>query len=319
VTEEHPAVNFPSLASELSGSGYRTAFFSSADDRFQKGDVFLANRRFERIVDYRSLHCSGPVLHASSGRFQFLDGMDDLCAVEALRTWMPSNASGTPFFAVVWTMMTHFPYFAAGPEKDFHVPDRAFNRYLNGLARGDEALGRLLQTLDERGLADSTLVVVLGDHGETFGQHHQRGHGLKIYEENLHIPLLLICPSFFHGERFDTVGGLIDVAPTALEMLGRTAPAVWQGRSLFREDRTGRIYFYAPFSENLFGLRDGNRKLIYSASYDQSQVYDLASDPKELRNLAADSAEFVRVGQQRLAAWAQFQDRFVGALFAGGS
>jgi arylsulfatase A-like enzyme len=219
----------------------------------------------------------------------------------------------------MWTMMTHFPYFAAGDERDFHVSDRAFNRYLNALARGDEALGRLLLTLQERGLSDSTLVVVLGDHGETFGQHHQRGHGLKIYEENLHVPLLLICPPLFHGERLDTVGGLIDVAPTALRILGRRAPPVWQGRDLFGSDRTGRTYFYAPFSDNLFGFRDGNLKLIYSASYDQTEVYDLEADPGEQRNLAAESADFVRVGQQRLAAWAQYQDHFVGALFAGGS
>jgi arylsulfatase A-like enzyme len=318
LTQEHPEVRFPSLVSELERRGYRTAFFSSADSRFQKGDVFLAHRGFQRVQDYRSMGCDGPVLHASSTRFAFLDGMDDLCAVGAFRSWLPESP-GEPFFAVIWTMMTHHPYFAAGAERDFGVPDTAFNRYLNGLHRGDEALGRLLQALEERGLSESTLVVVFGDHGETFGQHHQRGHGLKIYEENLHVPLVLICPGLFHGERVPTVGGLIDIAPTALDVLGFDPPPAWQGRSLFRSDRTGRVYFYSPFSDNLFGVRDGNRKVIYSGSYDRTELYDLAADPRETVDRAAEFPDAVRLGQERLAAWAQFQERFVRGLVEGGT
>jgi len=247
-----------------------------------------------------------------------LDGTDDLCTAQALARWLPDR-SGTPFFAVIWTMMTHFPYFAAAPERNFGVTDRAFNRYLNGLARGDEALGFLRKTLEDRGLSGSTLIVVVGDHGETFGQHNQRGHGLKIYEENLHVPLLLICPGLFHGERLSTVGGLIDLAPTALDLLGFEAPSVWQGRSLFRADRTGRVYFYSPFSDDLFGLRDGNQAFLFDASQNQTEVYDLDADPREKINLAVANPQFARLGKDRLVAWAQYEERFTRAVFAGES
>ena len=316
LTEEHPEVTFPSLPSELSRRGYRTAFFSSADARFQRGDVFLAHRGFDRIQDYRSLRCSGPILRASSERFPLLDGVDDMCTAEAFRSWLPETA-GVPFFAVFWTMMTHFPYFAAGPERSYGVSDRSFNRYLNGLARSDEALGSVLDALAARGLARSTLVVVLGDHGETFGQHHQRGHGLRVYEENLHIPLVLICPDLFRGERLATVGGMIDVAPTALDVLGYPAPAPWQGRSLFRDDRSGRVYFYAPFGPSLFGLRDGDRKVIFDADQGETEVYDLAADPLERANRAADSPELARAGGDRLAAWAQYQEKYLRDVVGG--
>ena len=142
---------------------------------------------------------------------------------------------------------------------------------------------------------------------------------MKIYEENLHVPLVLICPGLFHGERLSTVGGLIDIAPTALDVLGIDPPAAWQGRSLFRSDRTGRVYFYSPFSYNLFGLREGDRKVIYSSSQDQTELYDLAADAREQIDRAAEFPDAVRRGQDRLAAWAQFQDRFVQRMIEGGN
>jgi phosphoglycerol transferase MdoB-like AlkP superfamily enzyme len=315
LTRENTDLRFPSLSAELSGRNYRTAFWSSADSRFQGIELFLKNRGFGSVDDYRTLPCPGGVLHIGVNN-PLLFGMDDACITDAFRPWIPET-SGPPFFAMLWTMMTHYPYFASGKERDFGVKDQLFNRYLNGLHRGDEALGELLRTLDEKHLAESTLVVVVGDHGQAFGDHHQIGHGHNIYEENVHVPLILIAPTLFHGERIATVGGLIDVAPTILDILGIAPPAVWQGRSLFRRDRTGRVYMYGPYSGDLFGVREGDRKFIYSAAYDQSELYDLATDPLETRNRAGEAPDAVRLAQDRLVAWIQYQYPFLRALASG--
>lgn len=310
LTQEDPSANLASLSSELKERGYRTAFFSASDNQYQSLDKFLAHRSFDLIYDYRSKECGRGTFIDPSGNKFFLNGMDDECATDSLIDWVNANPHA-PFFAMQWTMMTHYPYFVSEAETDFGVKDPYLNRYLNALRRGDRCLGKILSALEAKGLADSTLVVVVGDHGEAFGRHDQYTHACKIYEENVHIPLLLINPQLFHGEEETALGNMADIAPTVLHVLGLPLPGEWQGRSLLGEDRRERVYFFATWSEYLFGYREGNRKCIFNASENRYEVYDLSSDPLEETNLASRSPELVKMIPQRLAAWVQYQDRLM--------
>ena len=151
-----------------------------------------------------------------------------------------------------------------------------------------------------------------------FGQHDQRGHG-DIYEPSLHVPLIFLNPTLFHGERVSAVGGLLDVGPTVLEILGISPPAAWQGRSLFRTDRSGRVYFFAPFGDHLFGFREGDLKAILNATEDRVELYDLLRDPAETRNLKDTRPRDAALARQRIAAWVQYQDRMMRDLIGEGS
>jgi phosphoglycerol transferase MdoB-like AlkP superfamily enzyme len=308
LTRESPAIGLPSLSGELKRLGFRTAFFNGSDNRFQRGDEFLDHRGFDLLRDYRSIPCSGDVLVASSEYWPLSDGTRDRCAVAALLEWV-KPAAPAPFFALFWTMQTHYPYFAVDSELRVAPENPDLNRYLSALKESDRALGDLLDGLDRQGLLDATLVVVLGDHGEAFGEHSHWNHHL-LYEEDLHVPFLLINAPRFHGQIDSTVGGIIDVAPTILDLLGHAPPPGWQGRSLFERDRTGRVYFFSPYSDVFFGYREGSRKLIYGAGTGVAQLYDLESDPGESVDLAAQNPEEVRTRRERLAAWVQYQARF---------
>jgi arylsulfatase A-like enzyme len=158
---------------------------------------------------------------------------------------------------------------------------------------------------------DSTLVVVVGDHGEAFGQHGHYVHGVDLYEEEVHVPLMLINRRLFHGETDSTLGGMIDVAPTILDLLGATPPASWQGRSLFDSLRTRRVYLFTSRSRVLFGYREGNQKFIYDAGSNSAELYDLVKDPAESSNVIAAWPGTAQAGRERLAAWVQFQRRFL--------
>jgi arylsulfatase A-like enzyme len=215
------------------------------------------------------------------------------------------------------TNMTHYPYFTNQTLQRFGPDENMLNRYLNALHVGDSAFGTIMQWLEKSGLAAQTLVVVAGDHGEAFGRHHQLGHAGGIYEENCHVPLMLINPTLFEGQRHPTVGGLVDLAPTIMEVLGKPSPEQWQGRSLFSGHRTGRTYFFSPWSDYLFGYRNGDLKLIYNATKDRYEIYDLSSDPEERFNRVADYRPQIQPGVSRLAGWVQHQDRLFRRLIPG--
>ena len=317
ITQEHPDIRLHSLSGELKRRDYRTAFFNSADLRFLGMDRFLAHRGFDVEQDYRTIPCETPATVAAAGAAahrllgeQSFEAVNDTCTADALVKWI-GEAPDRPFFALLWTVMTHHPYSVGAQEVDYGVSDPSFNRYLNALRVGDAAFGRLMHALEETGLADSTLVIVLGDHGEAFGTHGQVVHASNIYEENVHIPLLLINRRLFHGETSRVVGGMADIAPTALQLLGMAEPNEWQGRSLFSPERSPRTYFFSPWADWIYGYREGDRKFIFDATTNEYAIYDLASDPGEERNLIDQSPDSRREIVERIAAWVQYQDRLV--------
>ncbi|MGH7848148.1 MAG: LTA synthase family protein [Candidatus Binatia bacterium] len=309
LTQENPHARLTSISAILKQQGYRTGFFASGDTRFQRGDEFLSHQRFDLMVSYKNLRCEKKSFTYSNTEWPFQNSYDDECILEPFTTWA-GNQDRRAFFAVLWPVQTHQPYSIAGRENKFAVASEAFNRYLNALRHTDRILGELLAWLESRQLLESTIVVVVGDHGEAFGQHGQWTHASHIYEENVRVPLLLINRRLFNAQKYEKIGGLIDIAPTIMELLQIPPADTWQGRSLFSPDRGQRTYFFAPYTRFLFGLRDENLKLILDGGSNNYEVYDLQGDPKEKTNLARKMPEFVRQGEQRLAAWVQYQNRF---------
>jgi arylsulfatase A-like enzyme len=316
ITAEHPDIRLSSISSLLQARGYRTGFFSAADLQFHKAEQFLAHHGFEAIEDHRTIPCEAAPYKGgwketfSSRAVEHLDGTTDECAVRALTDWI-GRSSTEPFFGVVWTNQAHYPYVFRGAKTAFPVKDRDLDRYLNALKAGDRALGQLLAELEARGLADSTLVVVLGDHGQAFGRHGDRIHGSAVYEANIRIPLVFINKALFHGEVAKTVGGVVDVAPTVAELIGLPPGETWQGRSFLDRSRPNRTYFFTPWADVIFGYRDGDLKYLFNSTYNRFEVFDLARDPLETTDLSGDHAAQLPDAQRRLATWVQFQDRFI--------
>mgnify|MGYP000088298623 CR=1 FL=1 len=311
LTQEHPNINIPTLSSKLKDKGYRTAFFNSGDSRFQKADEFLSFRKFDEMKDCKNLPCKLQ-FSEQGNKWDPLDGIDDECAADALITWMKKDRS-KPFFGMLWTYQTHYPYYPGKEEKDYVIYDTVLNRYMNAVNHSDMVLGKILKQLKANGLSKSTLVVVVGDHGEAFGRHDQITHGSKIYEENLHIPLIFINPGF-KAERKEQIGGMIDVAPTIMAMIGSEGAEEWQGENLFSPVRNNRTYFFCPWSDYLYGYREGNKKYIYNASKDLTEIYDLKKDPFETQNIATPSE--TEICHAKLAAWIQYHNKFMNAALA---
>lgn len=304
LTEEHPDLKIPSISAELKQRGFRTAFFNSADNRYQKADEFLSYRKFDIIKDCNENSCGNDKFEYTDEKKNFLNGKDDACTGKELTDWIIQDTSKR-FFCVMWTYQTHYPYFYKGQATNYEPNDSVFNRYLNALQYGDSVLGKLLEDLDKKRLSESTLVIVVGDHGEAFGRHNQTTHGREVYEENMHVPCILINP-LLKEERKKEIGGIVDIAPTIMNVLGYESPTQWQGESLFSKTTSSRTYFFAPWSDYLFGYREGNYKYIYNATKNETEIYNLKDDPYEERNLVNEKVNEVEIAHQRMAAWAQY-------------
>ena len=165
------------------------------------------------------------------------------------------------------------------------------------------------------------VVVIAADHGEEFHEHGVVGHGLDLYNETLHVPLLLLAPGRPPAVADESVS-LIDVAPTILDLIGAPAEPSFEGRSLVRPG--AREPPYAELLVNALGkeppqnraLIDGARKLMLTPAGGE-QFYDLASDPGERNPEAFDDrvrAELVRLIDASRAARAARRRRRAGSV-----
>ncbi len=172
--------------------------------------------------------------------------------------------------------------------------------YFRCLAAMDDNVGRVLNLLDELGLADRTMVVFAGDNGYYLGE-HQLGDKRSAYDESLRIPLLLRYPPLgLKGRVIDQMALNVDLAPTFLDYAGAPVPGEMHGRSWRpllegRPDGWRTSYLYGYFYERGFttplttAVRTETAKLIRYPGHDEwTEVFDLAKDPYELKNLARD-------------------------------
>lgn len=183
--------------------------------------------------------------------------------------------------------------------------------YFRCLSAMDDNVGRLLQTLDELGLADHTCVVFAGDNGYYLGE-HGLGDKRSAYEESLRIPLLLRFPKLApKGRLADEMVLNTDLAPTFVDLAGIAVPKQMQGRSWkpLLEGHVGdwrRAYFYCYFQERNFAIptvtavRTEFTKLIkYPGPDEWTELFDLKTDPYELKNLAHEPAHQALLAQMQ--------------------
>ncbi len=314
ITSDFPRLPGTALPELLKERGYRTAFLTSSDLGWAGWRDFLGKRGFDSVREQGDLGCGEPL---SSW------GVEDRCLVEGMIRWIGKDPP-RPFFLMGWTVQTHHPYepTPGAPMVDFFrgrdLPpdDYDLGRYLNVLHETDRHLGRLFAELRRSGLDESTLVVLVGDHGESFGQPHATyGHGTAIYEENVRVPMMVWSPRLFpRGARSPIIGSHVDLNQTLGEFLGVPPAETWQGRSLFDPARAPRAYFFAANDGALLGVRDQRWKYILDAATGHEQLYDLRADPDEKVNRAKQRSEVSRRLRQRVAARLEADRRFYARL-----
>ena len=195
------------LAELLGAQGYATAFIQPAEEEFERRRGLVANFGFQTFLGKESL----PTGFEESSYF----GYEDDSMLEPALAWVDRQTG--PFFLTVLTLTAHHDYRLpkSFPKREL-AAEESLNRYLNALAYTDRFVERLFAGFDQRSLLAQTLFVIVGDHGEAFGEHGRSEHDNVLYEEGVAVPLLLVGAGL-EEMRGRAVGGLretSDIVPT---------------------------------------------------------------------------------------------------------
>ena len=294
-----PSVGLPDL---LAPHGYASAFVTPALLAYERKDIILDNLGFGTQIGSEVLEASGA---------ERLDrralGVDDGDIVPPALAWAEAHVrAGRPFVLGVLTLSGHYPYAVPpeAPKLDLSEGSRE-RAYLDAVAHSDRSVGALLEGLDGLGALDSTVVVVVGDHGQAFGEHGLFAHGDGLYQEALHVPGLVAAPGLaprrVRGPRQHT-----DLVPTVLDVLGlRLENARLPGRSLRLPPLAGRELVFTSHHDHMAtAWRLGDVKALCRLTCAEMEVYDLAADPGETRDLAGTWPQARRDSVGRaMAAW----------------
>jgi arylsulfatase A-like enzyme len=151
-----------------------------------------------------------------------------------------------------------------------------------------EIIGPLINKLKELKLYDKTIIVVCADHGEEFGEHGRLGHGKTLYDETIHVPLIIKVPWIKKGKRVQELTQTVDIAPTILDLVGLPIPHHAQGKSLLplfkiENNLHQREYVFGDLTDKL-SIRSKDWKYILHQNRSM-ELYDLTSDPGEKWNV----------------------------------
>ncbi|MFH1277738.1 MAG: sulfatase-like hydrolase/transferase [Candidatus Eisenbacteria bacterium] len=219
--------------------------------------------------------------------------------VRSFLSWFGDRDRSRPFFAWVHFYDAHSPYDAPPPFEEAVGGDV----YAAEVAYADRALGWVLDALESEGIADSTIVMVLSDHGEGLGDHDEESHGFLLFETTQSVPWIARIPGGPAGLVVTDPVESVDLAPTLAALLPIEGDSAWAGRDVtpFFDSPSPDRDRHARYGETFFGnmayewapLRAvwvGDWKMVEGS---RTELFDLASDPGETKDLALDRPDQV--------------------------
>ena len=291
----HQAIGDDHLTAILKQHGYFNAFFVNSLLDFGGRESFLRQLKFDRIEGSKTLI-----------------GHNDFVLADVLKSHFSQNGQ-KPLFSMLLSSSGHAPY----PHDESPIGRKAivshanklgvanqdiYWHYLNSLHHQDAVARRLYEVIEELGHLDDTIFVVVGDHGESFGEHGRLGgtglHGLSLFEESIRVPLWIHHPDL-PPQHVESPAQVLDLIPTLIAMAGIEAPNQFLGRNILLEPRP-QLYFSNYTRVPTLGLIEYPYKLIrYGQPSLQTTyaLYNLQEDPFERHELKPSHERFLSMKQ----------------------
>jgi arylsulfatase len=312
------------LAEYLSARGYATGGFVSGPYLHRAYGFDQGFEIYEHCVNYgEKTNEKGRVKNVIAVNLRSQSGVTGPRLDERVRAWLERIPPGKPYFLFVHYWDPHYDFEPPTPydrvfdpgysgrfsglgflqnskiAADMPARDRKqlLDLYRGEIRYTDRWIDSLLKRLESRGELDRTLVVVVGDHGEEFFEHGNKGHRLNLYEETLEIPLIVRLPGVYEGGRVaEPPVSLVDVFPTVVSLLEEERPAEVMGHALdaIRSGAVSRAGVVAELYQRFSSLTGTEWKLILDRETGQGELYSRREDPGERRDLSAEREEKTR-------------------------
>ncbi len=301
--------------------GYETTVFSSGNEAWDRLEDFYPPETFD--VYYSHNHSD---VHKTD-----CNRMDDKYAMGEFARWLRSRRGDRPFYSYINLQGTHFNYEVPEPwasryqpvpplysngDGIIHIPADVLpllkNQYDNALTYVDHWVGFIRKELERAGQLDRSILVLVGDHGEGFMEHGLARHGMHLWNEMIHVPLLMLAPGLLEPRRFDQDVSQIDIPPTVLGLMGLPPHPAWQGVDVLADDylqRSRPVFSVLQLTRYQEAVVWGNTKYIADLNTRQEWLFDLTQDPGETRNLADASSPspLLRQVRRMLGKWHEYQ------------
>jgi len=271
-------VQIPSLYNFL-GPKYDSFLVSPSSSAWYFPLPFLRNGGLREIHTYENLNFKIREELSTLGRYI---ARDEIQTVDF--SLQRISRAREPFLGMYVSFVAHFPYFDYGPEYRIVESDgKSISRYINNLYLLDRLVQRIFEHLKKRGLLERTILVIVGDHGQAFGQHHPDNylHYRYSYNVNLEAPVIFYQPALFKPRSFNVPTNHTDILPTLLDALRISYnPSLLDGESLFHPLKRKYIFFYGH-EESISSLSTDGIKVQVSLKKNRCWAFDLRADPDE--------------------------------------
>jgi len=290
----NPDLPLIGIADLLNQRGYTSAFITGASLEFKRKDQFFANHGYAEILGQDDIGKAYPKTSKTSW------GYHDEYLMEYLVEWSAAkDRQRQSAFVTAFTISHHHPWRVPDgyPAPTFDTgTNYEYAHFLRTFHYSDHCLGLLVDRLREAGLDRRTILFVLADTAMPQGEHHENSMLANyLYEENVHTPLLILAPGRLEKSVvIDDIAGQIDLLPTVMDLFGMTGLNHAIGTSLVRRVEGRVAYFNNPFSIRYQGMRQSNRKYLFSPGSQTSSLYQLDTDADEQNDLAAKFPELMR-------------------------
>ena len=290
------AASHPTLAELLKKKGYQTAAFVGA--------VILDSKTlapgFDRGFDFYDNFPQHSPSNLRWGRVE-RRGMD---VVHRAQTWLAAHPAG-PHFVWVHLYDPHDPYEPPAPYSLIYK-DRPYD---GEIAYADSALANFVAYIKKQGWYENSVVIVVGDHGEGLGEHHENTHGIFLYDSTTHVPLIVKLPGRNSSGTVNEQVRTTDILPTVLDILRVPLPARLDGESLKpyfsgakSAERTALGETDYPLRFGWAPLRSVRQEGFKFIEAPRPELYNLKADPGELKNIYQPWDQSVRKYREGLTA-----------------
>jgi membrane-anchored protein YejM (alkaline phosphatase superfamily) len=262
------------------GEGYDSFLVTPSSISWYFPAKFIKNSGLQEIHSYENLKFKMKEEFHSLGHYI---ARDEIQTVDFFIRRL--SKAREPFLGIYISFAAHFPYFDYGEDYRILEDDgRLVNRYYNNLNLLDHMIKRIVDHLQEQGLLERTILVIMGDHGQAFGQHHPNNfmHYRYSYNENLETPAILYQPTLFKPKVFGFPTSHVDMLPTLLDAMRISySPMVFDGESLFNHKLRRKSLFFYGHEESISSLDPHLIKVQYSLKKNRCWAFDLKLDPDE--------------------------------------